>query len=333
MLCETYRPLYIATNRHRSDPIACGTQKVGLPRSHARIELASRASFISSLDDPKHLGWYTSVADEFASLWLNVSPKSYDFTFSTSTFRSQLCTRMYLPQPELPSGLVCDCIVNKAHPVIDSRCHHIITGCNKNGSGINLHHALSNVLKEMAGTLGIRAKREEACFNNVQDGTHSAKKCDVSFFDMPGPGPTKHVLDVSSIFVVPIFGVAANRSYTRAKALVPQRQAELRYAEKMRIYDNLATQNNLKFQPIIFETSGRMHSLSLSYIKSILKDHNILDGHALSHYWLRRLSCCYQRAVSMSILEKLRKQKGAGITGLRYENRAEFISSILYQRT
>ena len=185
----------------------------------------------------------------------------------------------------------------------------------------------------MAGTLGIRAKREEQCFNNIPR-SHSKKRSDTSFFDMPGPGPNKHVIDVSSIFVVPIFGVAAaaNRSYTRAKALIPQRQAELRYAEKMKIYDNLATLNNLKFQPIIFETSGRMHSISLSYIKSILKDHNILDGHALSHYWLCRLSCCYQRAVSMSILEKLRKQKGAGITGLRYENRAEFISSILYQR-
>ena len=99
--------------------------------------------------------------------------------------------------------------------------------------------------------------------------TQQRNASDVSFYDMPGPGPNKHVIDVSSIFVVPIFGVAANRSYTRAKALIPLPQAELRYAEKMKIYDNLATMNNLKFQPIIFETSGRMHhSLSFSYIKS-----------------------------------------------------------------
>ena len=118
----------------------------------SRLETASRALFIDSHDDNKHLGWYISVSDEFASLWLNVSPKSADFTFSPSAFRSQLCTRMYLPQTELPLGLECDCLINKKHPVLDERCHHIVTGCHKNGCGINLHHAEANLLKEMAGS-------------------------------------------------------------------------------------------------------------------------------------------------------------------------------------
>ena len=297
-----------------------------------RLETVFRASYIASLTDNKHLGWYTSVSDDFASLWLNVTPKSKDFTFAPSVFRAQLCHRMYLPQPELPVGLQCDCIINKQHPVIDDRCHHIVTGCNKNGNGINLHHTVCNVIVECAGCLGINARREEACFNRAP-GVLSRKKTDITLKHMPGPGPSEHAIDVSSIYTVPIFGVRDNRAYTRSKALVPERQGHLRWEEKLRTYLDLANLNDLKFIPIIFETTGRMYSSSLTYIKSLLRANNILDGQALSNYWLCRISCCYQQALSSSILEKLRKQKGAGIAAGRYENRVEFITSFQHLRT
>ena len=110
-------------------------------------------------------------------------------------------------------------------------------------------------------------------------------------------------------------------------AAQPQRAAELRYQEKMRKYDAIATANNLKFHPIIFETTGRMHSESFAFITRLLELFNdrYQGGTLLKKYWLDRISCSYQHQVAIAIRDKLRYLKGSRYSQGNYENRVDFI--------
>jgi len=146
---------------------------------------------------------------------------------------------------------------------------------------------------------------------------------DLSLFDLP-MSRRNVVLDISSAAPIPIFG---NQPFNRDMASQPQRAADIRYREKMTKYDTTANANNLKFHPIIFETTGRMHSESLAFITSLLelfKD-RFMNGALLKRYWLDRISCSYQHQVAIGIREKLRFLKGSRYAQGNYENRADFV--------
>jgi hypothetical protein len=100
---------------------------------------------------------------------------------------------------------------------------------------------------------------------------------------------------------VPIFG---NQILPIDVAKVPNRVAELRYQEKERKYHDTATANNLKFIPIVFETTGRMHPKSLKYLNDhILSkyDTHYQEGKLLKNFWLSKISCSFQHQVAMCI--------------------------------
>ena len=90
---------------------------------------------------------------------------------------------------------------------------------------------------------------------------------DLSLFDLP-MSRRDVVLDISSAAPIPIFG---NQPFNRDMASKPQRAADIQYRENLTKYDTTANANNLKFHPIIFETTGRMHSESLALITSLLE--------------------------------------------------------------
>ena len=65
-----------------------------------------------------------------------------------------------------------------------------------------------------------------------------------------------------------------------------------------------------KFHPIIFETTGRVHTESFRFLQSILRNiSGCMDGKLLQAYWLNRVSCSYQHQLAISLRDKLRKQK------------------------
>ena len=151
---------------------------------------------------------------------------------------------------------------------------------------------------------------------------------------MPGPN-RKIVIDVSIACPIPIFGVVANRQFSRQKAMTVERAADERYNAKLRIYDAIASSNGLKFQPIIFESSGRMHSQSLKFVKSIIGKASMNgDGHldsVLCNYWLSRISCSFQHQIAAEILGKIRKLKGSDTTAYHYENSDTFVADFAYR--
>ncbi len=193
---------------------------------------------------------------------------------------------------------------------------------------MNIHNSVCNTIKELANSAGIRAKREQVgAFQNVFVPGFTDKqrnmRPDLSLFYLPFQAPNV-VLDISSTTPIPIFG---NVPYTRDMAMQPMRAAELRYQQKMKTYDPIAKANNLKFHPIIFETTGSMHSESLAFIKELLKlfDDRYQGGTLLKKYWLDRISCSYQHQVAQAIRDKLRYLKGIRYSQGVFENRADFI--------
>ena len=287
---------------------------------HPAVLIRLKQSF-----DDKRLGWITSAEDHMSSRFLNVMPKCPSFTFESSEFRILLNLRLFIDQPDRSSGLRCDC---RQHPIVDSRAHHLITGCPKTAFGSNIHNAICNTIKELANSAGIRVKREQVgAFQNIYvpglTDTQRNMRPDLSLFDLP-MSRRNVVLDISSAAPIPIFG---NQPFNRDMASQPQRAADIRYREKMTKYDTTANANNLKFHPIIFETTGRMHSESLAFITSLLelfKD-RFMNGALLKRYWLDRISCSYQHQVAIGIRDKLRFLKGSRYAQGNYENRADFV--------
>ena len=106
------------------------------------------------------------------------------------------------------------------------------------------------------------------------------------------------------------------------------RAADARYQQKMDTYDAIATANNLKFHPIIFETTGSMHPESQKFIMKLLEvfNHHYQGGALFKKYWLDRISCSYQHQVAKAIRDKLSYLKGQRYCQGVFENRPNYIN-------
>ena len=99
------------------------------------------------------------------------------------------------------------------------------------------------------------------------------------------------VLDISYISPIPIFGT---QQYSRNDALIIQKAAQQRYDERIKKFNAISTAHGIKFYPIICETTGRVHSESIRYLQSILRNISCyMDGKLLQAYYLNRISCSY----------------------------------------
>ena len=118
----------------------------------------------------------------------------------------------------------------------------------------------------MVNAAGFRAKREEnGCFNNIDrefNDRQRRMRPDLSIFDLPGPN-RKIILDISNICPIPIYGT---QQYSRNDALIIQKAAQQRYDERMEKFNAISTANGIKFHPIIFETTGRVHTESFRFL-------------------------------------------------------------------
>jgi hypothetical protein len=77
----------------------------------------------------------------------------------------------------------------REHPLIDEKCHHLITGCNKSAFGIKIHHATALAIKDLAQSAGFRAKTEEVGtfqdYTGILSEVEKRMRGDVTIFDLP----------------------------------------------------------------------------------------------------------------------------------------------------
>ena len=287
----------------------------------------------------KH-AWILSLELKMSSTFLNVIPKCPSMTFDNMQFRILVNLRLFLDQPDLLPGIRCDCHRN---PVIDNRCHHMLTSCSKMAFGLRVHNSVLNTLKECLQSGGLLVTREPSnMFQNVFDAdsqfTEKEKNMRPDLYvhgkrDSYYDDKYKNiVIDASWIHPFPIYG---NAPYTREKSVIPELSGKRRLQEKRAKYEAIATANNLKFYPIIFENTGGMISQSYEYLDDLLKvfSGGYQGSALLRQYWKNRISCAYFHSVASEIEIKIKYLTGVRYVDQRYENRASFIhesSSIDY---
>ena len=84
---------------------------------------------------------------------------------------------------------------------------------------------------------------------------------------MPG-SHRKVILDISSTCPIPIL---RQQQFTFNEARETERAVKSRYSERELKFNEIEKACGCKFQAIIFENTGRMHTKSLTFIESILK--------------------------------------------------------------
>ncbi len=293
-----------------------------------RIEFAYMERFKDSLDT-KHLAWYTSVFDSTASSFIHVLPKCPEFTFSSEEMRILLNHRFFLPQPDRSHGMKCICknSRNGQSPIIDERGHHLITGCNKRSFGMAAHNAVVHALNTCFHALGYSTKKEpDQLFTFVNgDFTEIQRNLrpDLLIRDINHANLRGCAVDVSMTCPIPM---NQQRNFLRQDAQIIDRASSIRYQEKVNKYNEICHAIGIKFQPFIIETTGRVHSSSLRWLKNAFdkkRDEYIGKG-VLFLYWNHRIGCAFQHQVAKVLIDTFNYQKGIRHAP-GYENQPSFI--------
>jgi hypothetical protein len=257
-----------------------------------------------------HLAWFTSLRCKEAGAWLQAVPKFKALQLSNPEFAIALRLRLFLRQPMLTPGTRCTC---KHHPVIDQRCHHLLTGCGKDRCRVIAHDDQVATWSSILSYLGMRTKKEEGgLFHDLDpDDNH---KPDISIVNPP-PGSCSTaplLLDIS--ITSPLTGVQAGiYSFIPLQAATKAGKAAMERAQcKDNKYRPLCRPNELgqarySFIPIVYETTGRMHKKLKTFLKAAVKEAARLkkiDDDNIMAYLLKRLSVSLQKSLAKSVLKR-----------------------------
>ena len=279
------------------------------------------AEFKLSLEaDPHRLAFFISISDSNAGKWLDVCPKSEKFSFTNEEFTAQLCYRLYLRQPSFIPGSRCTC---KSRPELDPRSHHIATACAKGGFRNATHSALGYVIKDLLNCAGIMARREESGCSRGADENNNHRP-DLSVWNMPNH-TRKVVADIQVTCPVP---VKFTRALSVSQARQPGRAANAAHRSKTQKYAAVAATNNLEFQPLIFESTGRLHSSCEGFLKAAIS--KMSQGNAklnsiYTNFWISRVVCTLQKGISAAILHRSCTINGNLVHETNYEFNDSFM--------
>jgi hypothetical protein len=270
-----------------------------------------RAS-ITHTSENAYLAWHTSLMCKEAGAWLLATPKMKAFQLTSREFRTSLLLRLFMEQPTLPHGVRCNCTGN---PLIDKRCHHMLTGCGFGGCRIRAHDNQVAELNSCLAYLGMRTRKEQrGIFREFNP--HDNHIPDITVINPPAHptcSPSPLLLDVAIATVIE--GLQNGDSYKYmplATAETECRAANKSAAKKKKKYDPLCNPEEgrpkrFSFIPIIYETTGRMHPDTLAFIKLCCKSsslHKKIEGETIYTFILKRLSVCFQKSMATNIFER-----------------------------
>ena len=312
----------------RSDRETENSRPVTLQGQLTKLVERHNLTYLKDYMDNRRLAWFLSSSDAFASTFLNVLPKCPAFTFTSEEMRVLLNHRFYLAQPDRSQDMRCICKDRRTgqHPVIDERAHHCITGCPKRRLGGDIHDAVVHTLGTCFNALGYGMRKEvNNLFTHVQgDFTEQERRMRPDLFikDIAYPNLRGCLVDVSIASPVPL---TENGNLTRESAVKVNRASSERYSQKMEKYNRISNAIGIKFQPFIFETTGRLNPSSLLWLKEAFtsKKDGFKSNSLLLQYWCGRLGCAFQHQIAKAIIDTFNYQKGTRhIMG--YENHPSF---------
>jgi hypothetical protein len=252
-----------------------------------------------------YLTWIISLQSSSAGAWLLSVPKFEDFTFSNQEYQTALAVRLHLPLNYVTPGLKCNC---KSLSFIDSTCHHLITGCKEGRIRQNHHSVLQHSLSKLFRYCGLKVINEEQdCFKTIDPNDN--KRPDISILNSNILGYSqKLILDIS--VTSPFMGTETGniQSVSLVKAKTVERAAKIRFQQKQQKYNLCSSLHFLDFLPIVFETSGRLHSDGVLFMKKLAEAGSTLRSIPFDifiNYIYKSFSCLFQKSVAFEINHKL----------------------------
>ena len=291
---------------------------------HEKTKVKTSQIFMDSIQDTRHLAWFDSLRKDgnVGGRWLEVSPKTDEYTFSPAAFKIALCYRLYLPIPPFIDGSRCSC---KRRTHLDPLGHHLATACGVAGTRHHTHDSMAHVLKDMLNYAGIMTRHEEiGCFREAFPDNN--QKPDLSVFNMPNLDK-KLVLDIA---VASPVDSQVSRQISRRVALNKERRAKSRFNEKVTKYQEVSTANNLEFLPIIIESTGGLHHKALEFYNSVIDHMSNGDNQyklMCNLFWSGRLSCRLQKSIASAILSKSQVVNGLLTSERSFQFTPEYISN------
>ena len=174
----------------------------------------------------------------------------------------------------------------------------------KGGCLHETHDAVKLCISELLTMANFKNTLEEkGCFSSGND--TSNRRPDISVFNMPGYDP-KVVLDISITCPLPGIETRAARNLNAREAAIEERTAAIRYAAKISKYQGQADPE-VKFQPIIIESTGRIESKSLKFIDHIISfiaQANPKYAVSIRQYWIRRISITLMKGITNAISKR-----------------------------
>ena len=291
---------------------------------HEKTIVKTSQIFMDSIQDTRHLAWFDSLRKDgnVGGRWLEVSPKTDEYTFTPAAFKISLCYRLYLPIPPFIDGSRCSC---KRRTHLDPLGHHLATACGVAGTRHHTHDSMAHVLKDMLNYAGIMTRHEEiGCFREAFPDNN--QKPDLSVFNMPNLDK-KLVLDIA---VASPVDSQVSRQISRRVALNKERRAKSRFNEKVTKYQEVSTANNLEFLPIIIESTGGLHHKALEFYNSVIDHMSNGDNQyklMCNLFWSGRLSCRLQKSIASAILSKSQVVNGLLTSERSFQFTPEYISN------
>ena len=187
--------------------------------------------------------------------------------------------------------------------------------CPKGGTTIKIHDAFVNETTKLIKSAGGSAKTEVTdCLQSLTNNTK--QRTDVNYKDPPTSLFAKSVLLVMCIPTL-FEGVKSGQivAVSRKNALIPFRKGLISYNFKNNKHKNLANENGYDFLPSVMESpSGRLDQNFKNLLKEIAKKNseqsiNIKDS-VLYNYYLKRISCVFQKSLSSSFLSRTGQVNG-----------------------
>ena len=253
----------------------------------------------SNLITPEQRAWYYSVNDPNTGVFLTASTGNSFDRFTNLQFRTALRWRLFQPITTPKS-----CICSKDNR-IDPHCHHIISGCPKEGTRIALHDQIKDTIASIYKYCGLIVKREERhCFQAIDPDNNL--RPDISILNPPN-GENQQILDVAIVGPIPgsqkgVLNITLTQSHQ------PGIHSERREQQKIKKYYECSQDNNLQFIPFVIESSGRLGTEALQHLQQVAKYGAEQRGCAPSQmlYYLRkRISCALHKAIANHINKRL----------------------------
>jgi len=307
-------------------------------------------SFIASISDHKYLTLLTSLNDNSCGKFLETIPKDPKFEFNNNEFSALLSYRLFLSQPLYVENTHCSC---HQKSILDPTGLHLST-CPKEGTLFVIHDNMIDEFNNIFRMYGYRTKVEPTqCFNNIDNNLSNNnkninntkynrihfnnKRSDIQVYNPPTKyleSNTRELLfDYSNttIFEGTKSGIIQNVSYY--SATTPFHYGYQAYKSKNRKYKQEAEANGYSFLPIIMESpSGRLDEKSKEVLKEFAingSDHLDLDPSILYNYFLKRISCTYQKNLARCFVSRTARINGkisSSNLSLNYTLKHSFIS-------